>query len=106
MIDITSVKHLTLPRKDDVDSGPLSTGGDFKFGYETIKALYVWILLLRCMNSLIVVGGLFEKAKCGHSMLILHCQKYNLFLYRRFPVMDIFLWGLNLFLPLQASLAV
>ena len=41
MIDITSVKHLTLPRKDDVDSGPLSTGGDFKFGYETIKALYV-----------------------------------------------------------------
>ena len=43
MIDITSVKHLTLPRKDDVDSGPLSTGGDFKFGYETIKAFYVWI---------------------------------------------------------------
>ena len=43
MVDITSVKHLTLLRKDDVDSGPLSTGGDFKFGYETIKAFYVWI---------------------------------------------------------------
>ena len=69
MVDITSVTHLTLPRKDDVDSGPLSTGGDFKFGYETIKALYVWIL---CMNSLII--------KHGNS-------KNKYFLYHRFPVM-------------------
>ena len=41
MIDVTSVPHLSLQRKENSDSGPLSTGGSLRFDYETIDTVYV-----------------------------------------------------------------
>ena len=40
-VKVTSVSYFTLPRGDDAMSGPISTGGGFKFGTDTIDSVYV-----------------------------------------------------------------
>ena len=41
LVDVTSASYSTLPRRDNAMSGSISTGGDFKFGTDTINSVYV-----------------------------------------------------------------
>ena len=71
MIDVTSVPYLSLQRKENSESGPLSTGDGLRYDYETIDTVYVCHSILFERKCLIFVVVSLCRCEVSESYLCL-----------------------------------